>query len=304
MSSNMGFIGVSTHNSSIRKVFPAWADLLNLPTRELVGYDLELDTEPAIYRALVGDIAHTPDSLGALVTTHKVSLFDAARDLFDDLDELATTFGEISSIFKRDGALQGAARDPVTVRLALEEFLPPTHFTDTGAHVLCLGSGGSGMALTHQLGLRADRPAAVICTALSPPKLDHLRELHQRAGLPEDLFRYAITRTPEEADALVTGLAPGSVVVNATGLGKDRPGSPLTKTVEFPRGGYVWDFNYRGSLEFFQHARRQAARRELTLEDGWRYFIHGWSQVVADVFDIPMPPERVRQLAAVAATVR
>lgn len=300
----MGFIGVSTGNSSIRKVFPAWADLLGLPTRELVGYDLALDTPPGVYRDLVAEIARTPEDLGALVTTHKVNLYTAAGELFDELDELATTFGEISSIYKRDGKLKGAARDPITVRLALEEFLPPTHFADTGADVLCLGSGGSGMALTHQLGERSDRPAAVICTATSPVRLEHLRDLHQRAGLPGDLFTYVLTHDPRDADALVSKLAPGSLVVNATGLGKDRPGSPLSDLVEFPRGAYVWDFNYRGSLEFLHQARGQAERNALILEDGWRYFVRGWSQVVGDVFDVAMPPERVAQLSAAAAAAR
>lgn len=38
--------------------------------------------------------------------------------------------------------------------------------------------------------------------------------------------------------------------------------------------------------------------------DGWRYFVHGWTQVVADVFDIPMPPETVQKLADIAADTR
>jgi hypothetical protein len=32
--------------------------------------------------------------------------------------------------------------------------------------------------------------------------------------------------------------------------------------------------------------------------------VHGWSQVVADVFAIPMPRETVRRLADIAADVR
>ena len=36
----------------------------------------------------------------------------------------AVTFGEISSIVKRGDRLLGAAKDPITVRLALEEFVP------------------------------------------------------------------------------------------------------------------------------------------------------------------------------------
>ena len=66
----------------------------------------------------------------------------------------------------------------------------------------------------------------------------------------------------------------------------------------------VWEFNYRGSLEFLQQARAQQRGRELVVEDGWRYFVHGWSQVVAEVFAIPMPRATVQQLADIAASVR
>ena len=52
----------------------------------------------------------------------------------------------------------------------------------------------------------------------------------------------------------------------------------------------VWEFNYRGPLEFLHQARAQQRERELHVEDGWRYFVHGWSQAVAEVFDIAMPP--------------
>ena len=52
-----------------------------------------------------------------------------------------------------------------------------------------------------------------------------------------------------------------------------------------------------------RQAEKQQRSRSLLIEDGWRYFIHGWSQVVADVFDIAMPPEAVAELARVAASI-
>ncbi|HWM56521.1 MAG TPA: hypothetical protein VNO83_01705 [Pseudonocardia sp.] len=300
----MGFVGVTTGSSSIMKVFPKWADALGLPTRTLVGHDIEPGADPQTYRGVVEAIKKDPTHLGALVTTHKINVFAAAGDLFDDLDELARTFGEISSIAKRGNRLTGAAKDPVTVRLALEDFLPADHFAATGAGALILGSGGSGCALSHQLGVRADRPSTVICTARSDDRLDHQRELHARAGIDPGLMRYVQTAGPEDVDELLAALPPSSLVVNATGMGKDRPGSPLTDAGRFPERGVVWEFNYRGSLEFLAQARAQQQERDLTVEDGWRYFVHGWSQVVADVFDIPMPPQTVQQLAAIAAEVR
>jgi shikimate 5-dehydrogenase len=88
---------------------------------------------------------------------------------------------------------------------------------------------------------------------------------------------------------VVARLAPGSLVINATGLGKDAPGSPLTEAAVFPEHGIVWDLNYRGDLVFLDQARAQKAARDLQVEDGWTYFIHGWTQVIAEVFDIAIP---------------
>ncbi len=117
-------------------------------------------------------------------------------------------------------------------------------------------------------------------------RLDHLRALHERAGLDRRPLRYQLVGSPADSDRLLSELPAASLVVNATGMGKDRPGSPLSDGSPFPRGGYVWEFNYRGSLEFWHQARAQQEARGLVLEDGWRYFVHGWSQVVADVFEL------------------
>ena len=84
-------------------------------------------------------------------------------------------------------------------------------------------------------------------------------------------------------------LKPHSMVIDATGLGKDAPGSPITNAAQFPTGGLAWDFNYRGNLVFLDQARAQARTRQLIVEDGWVYFIHGWTRVVAEVFDVDIP---------------
>jgi len=38
--------------------------------------------------------------------------------------------------------------------------------------------------------------------------------------------------------------------------------------------------------------------------DGWRYFIHGWSQVVAEVFDLQLSPETMTRLSQAAEAAR
>ena len=300
----MGFVGVTTGSSSIMKVFPLWADILGLPTRTLVGHDLPMDADPAVYRAMVEQIRDDEHHRGALVTTHKMNVFAAASDLFDELDPFAVSCSEISSISKRGAKLIGRAKDPITVDLALNDFLPADHFARTGAEVVILGAGGSGTALSWALAERADAPSLVTVTARSQDKLDHLREVHRQHGTAEDLIRYVVTETPEDADALVAAAPAGSVIANATGLGKDRPGSPLTDAVEYPEHAWVWEFNYRGSLEFMHQALAQREVRSLQVVDGWRYFIHGWSQVVADVFELDLTPEIVERLATAAESVR
>lgn len=300
----MNFVGVTTGRSSIMRIFPAWAEVLRLPTRRLDGIDIRPGAEGGVYRRVIGDIADDPDDYGALVTTHKIAVYDNARELFEEVDQLAGAFGEISSISKRNGHLVGSAKDPITVKLALEEIVGEDHFRRTGGVAVVLGAGGSGNALSYQLGARADAPEKIIVTARRADSLHRAREIHERGGLDLRRFDYLLAGKPDEVDALLTGLPAGSLVVNATGMGKDLPGSPMTDDAVLPLQGVVWDFNYRGELGFLRQAHAQEVARELRVEDGWRYFIHGWSQVIADVFDIPMPPERARELSAIAEATR
>jgi shikimate 5-dehydrogenase len=97
-------------------------------------------------------------------------------------------------------------------------------------------------------------------------------------------------------------LPAGSLVVNATGLGKDAPGSPLTDTARWPADAIAWDLNYRGDLVFLDQARAAGARHE----DGWVYFLHGWTQVIAEVFGVAIPTSgpRFDALGGIASAVR
>lgn len=300
----MGFVGVTTGSSSIMKVFPLWAEILGLPTRTLIGHDLPIDATRDQYRALVEQIRDDPHHRGALVTTHKMNVYAAASDLFNELDPFAVSCSEISSIAARGPRLSGRAKDPITVDLALNDFLPVGYFARSGAEVIILGAGGSGTALSWALAERGDAPAKVTVTARDDAALEHLREIHRQHGTREALIEYARTDSVEDAAALVAAAPAGSLIVNATGLGKDRPGSPLPDDVRFPDGAYVWEFNYRGSLEFLHQARAHEAERGLHVVDGWRYFIHGWSQVIADVFEVTLTAEVIEQLAEAAEGVR
>lgn len=296
------FVGVSTAGSSINRVFPAWACHWQLDA-ELRGMDFPPGVAPERLREATAFIRDDPLSRGALVTTHKIDLFRAARDLFDFVDPFAALTGEASCLSKRDGRLLAHAKDPISSALALEAFVPPDHFTRTGAEALLLGAGGSAVAISLALARRSDRPPRIIVTDVAAERLDHLAALHHRAGAEGPAVELRLVRTAADNDAALAGLPPGSLVVNATGLGKDRPGSPLSPAARFPQAGLVWELNYRGSLVFLDQARDQADGRQLRVEDGWTYFLHGWTQVIAEVFALALPtrgPEWDR-IAAIAA---
>jgi len=302
------FFGVTTAKSLIMKVFPAWAKRLGLADALIKGVDFPLHAPPADYRAAVEFLKNDPLSFGALVTTHKIDLYRACRDLFDEIDPHARFMSETSCLSKWEGRLVCHAKDPISSGLSLDGFLPERHFERTGAEVLSMGAGGSTIALTWRLMQRnraPNRPTRIVVTNRSPARLEEIRRIHREldSGVPTE---YVLAPQPSDNDAVLAGLKPGSLVINATGLGKDAPGSPLSDAAVFPENGLVWEFNYRGDLIFLKQARAQQQQRGLVIEDGWIYFIHGWTRVIAEVFhvDIPVKGPKFDELSRIAAAVR
>jgi shikimate 5-dehydrogenase len=302
------FIGVTTGQSSIMRVFPRWAEHLRLGDCGIVGIDLPLHADPAAYRDVVSFIKRDPLSLGALVTTHKLDLFHACRELFDEIDPYARLMDEVSCISKRGEKLVCHAKDPISSGLAIEAFLPKDHWAGTGAEVLSLGAGGSTLAIVSYLVKPEhgrNRPARIVVTNRSAPRLEQVQKLGRELGSDVPI---ECVHTPGSADndAQAARLQPRSLVINATGLGKDAPGSPFTNQVRFPGDGIAWDLNYRGNLVFLDQARADRARARLQVEDGWIYFIHGWTQVIAEVFhtDIPTRGPAFDALSRIASESR
>jgi shikimate dehydrogenase len=298
------FIGVTTGGSSIVRIFPRWREALGLGADvDLDGLDIPVGAPPEAYRGAVEELLRDPSVVGALVTTHKIDIYQAAYDVFAGVDDLARLCGEVSCIARRDGALFGWAKDPVAAGRTLERMLAPNHFSDGGGHVLCMGAGGSGTAIAVYLLARrpgGDHPARLVVTDRSPERLQRLRSTLERVGHGATLELEA----PQRHRELLESLPPRSLVVNATGMGKDLPGSPLDDSARFPREALVWELNYRGELEFMHQARAQASEQRLTVEDGWIYFIHGWSAVMEEVFQIRISEDELDVLAAEAAFAR
>jgi len=297
----MYFIGVTTTQSSIMKVFPLWAEELGIPA-VMKGIDLALHAPAEEYRRVVRFIKNDPLSMGALVTTHKLDLFKACKDMFDYIDPFAEKLEEVSSLSKLDGKFRAHAKDPISSGLSLEHFVPESFWKDYGGEVLLLGAGGSSLAMSiyfTQERFGANVPKKITIANRSLPRLRSAKE--KLAGLnPKTVFAFLHCPTPADNDALVKALPPYSLVVNATGLGKDAPGSPTTDTVDYPRNSLVWEINYRGHLIFKDQAERQAKEKNLHIEDGWIYFIHGWTLVIAEVFHIPIEGELLNKLSKIA----
>lgn len=303
----MYFFGVTTSQSSSRRMFPHWAEILELGPAQLVGVDLPINAPPEDYRRAVLQIRRDPLSLGALVTTHKMHVYRAARDLFDEFSADAQLCGEVACIYKREDRLIGHAIDPETSGIAMRRFIQPGYWAESGAHVLCLGAGGAAVALCAHFITRAapqDRPRRITLVDHTPARLGHLQALID--SLPDAGIDFALicNTDPHENDRLMRALPPGSLVINATGMGKDTPGSPITEAAVFPQNGLAWELNYRGELGFLRQAQAQAAARRLTVEDGWYYFLLGWAYVVGPVFDVEITPERFSRLAEAAAAIR
>jgi shikimate dehydrogenase len=300
------FIGVTTTSSSIVRVFPLWTRELGHPEVVMEGVDCQIHDDPEQYRQAVAQIKYDPLSLGALVTTHKIDLLDAARDMFDYLDPYARTCGEVSCISKRDGRLEGHAKDPITAGLSLDAILGESYFGRTGGHVLCFGAGGAVVAIALHLISKEDtgeRPARFVVVNRSQPRLDKLQSMVERIGT-DVAFEYICNQDAERNDEIVGHLPPGSVVVNGTGMGKDIPGSPMTDDGLFPVNSLVWELNYRGELDFMHQALAQKDSRHVTVKDGWLYFLHGWTQVIAQVYHVTIDGETFKRLGEIAARVR
>ena len=304
----MYFIGVTTEHSSIMKVFPKWMESMGVDL-VIKGIDLPIHADPKTYRDVVEFIKHDPLSMGALVTTHKIDLYNAAKDLFDYLDPYALSFSELSSISKsEDGTkLLGHAKDPITCGMAMEEFVPKEYWKQhPEAGVMIMGAGGSSISMCAYY-LRkqyiGNQPKKIVVCNRSKPRLDELQHICDGLNPGTVTMEYHLTPEPSMNDAELAQMPEGSLVINATGLGKDRPGSPLTDAAVFPKNAIVWEINYRGALDFMHQAEKQQQERGLKIENGWMYFIYGWTQVIAEVIHHDILGDELRKLSEVAANV-
>lgn len=303
----MYFIGVSTGQSASRKIFPIWMDILGVQNAQLLGIDLPLQTSVDRYRQVVAQIKQRPDIMGALITSHKVDLFKAAGDFFDHITEVAERAEEVSCIYKRDEQLIAHAVDPQACGLAMKHFLGKSYWRKQSADLMCIGAGGAARALAIyfcQLEHRDNQPGRLIFIDKAQNRLDDLKRISARFSNPSSDTEFIKSKSTHYNDQIMSELKDGSLVVNATGMGKDLPGSPLTDQAQFPLNGWAWDLNYRGKLDFLRQAQARVESRGLRVMDGWDYFLIGWAMVVEFVYKRVISPEEFAALHEEAEKIR
>ncbi len=303
MRSEIWFVGVSTAGSAALNAFPAWMDSLGVEA-DLVCVDLPLDAPDDTYGQLIARLRASAEVIGAVITGHKARLFETARDQLDAVSDAARACREIS-VLRRDGnRVCGTAIEVRSSAAALREIVPEEHWATGARELLILGAGGTAAALVAAI-FEPPRegpagPSAVHLIDLVPARAEQLAEHIGR--LSRDT---AVSVHPtEEASAVLAGLPPGSVIVNATGVGKDTPGSPIPLPATWPEQAIFWEINYRGELPLLKDAIDQTARRSLVTHDGWTLFVAGWSEALPAILNRPLTGEQRARIQKAARAAR
>ena len=299
------FIGVTTGQSMIMRLFPIWEKVLGIQGNRMHGIDLPPGVDGQKIWETVNELRANPDVLGALVTTHKLAVWEEASDLFVKVDEHATRLQEISCISKdKNGKLIGHAKDPITSGKAMESILGKNHWqVHPKAEAMVLGCGGAGTAIIEQLlsGEEGNNPQKITGLEHNRGRLEKVRNDFSNT---KKLILEESELSGEKAAGIMIRLPPNSLIVNATGMGKDLPGSPVPESIDFPEQVIVWELNYRGRLEFYWHAKEQEESRKLRVHDGWDYFLLGWSSVMEEVFHFELTQRLMNQLKKTANQLR
>ena len=293
----MRFIGVSTANSSIMKIFPSWSKTLGLDA-VINGIDIPIDASKNEYVSAITQMVNDPDCHGALVTTHKLALYKNAKSLFTEFDDFANVCGEVSCVKISKKIVSGFAKDPISAGLAIRDFLP-SDFFDSQNEVILIGDGGAATAIAWYLSGLPQSPAKIHVIGRDMSRLQHLLSVVSSRST-----KVEISLSSPDIFNKIALLDKQLFIINATGMGKDLPGSPWPDGLLFPRNSYLWELNYRGSLEFYYQGKSQEKERNLTVVDGWRYFIYGWTQVISEVFDVVIDQETLKKLETQAEASR
>ena len=191
------------------------------------------------------------DCLGANVTVPYKELVIA---LLDEVDPLAGRIGAVNTIVNRDGRLCGYNTDMTGFARALRE---EGGFDPSGAHVVLLGAGGAGRAVT--MALVQGKAASVTITDVLPERVQTLAEDLGRQG------ETALRNLPATEDKLAAAIMKKcQLLVNCTPIGmrhsKEEHDLPIPSEL-IPAGALVFDIIYNPlDTRLLAEAKKRGAR--------------------------------------------
>jgi len=190
------------------------------------------------------------DCLGANVT---VPYKELVIPLLDEIDPLASRIGAVNTIVNRDGRLCGYNTDMTGFARALRE---EGGFDPSGAHVVLLGAGGAGRAVT--MALVQGKAASVAITDVLPERARSLAE--DLGGQGETVLRN-VAATKED---LASAVAACQLLVNCTPIGmrhsKQEHDLPIAAEL-IPARALVFDIIYNPlETRLLAEAKRRGAR--------------------------------------------
>jgi shikimate 5-dehydrogenase len=301
--SRMYFIGVTTTQSIINQIFPLWMEVLNY-NMGLECVDISMNADANVYRRYVSEIKKSKSILGALVTTHKIPIYENAKDLFDSLEDSSQKFKEIGCIYKRHNDLIGEATDILTVKVAFDNIWVERGYKNTNDVQICvLGCGGAGVALSYVLLSSSYKNIKkIIMVDINSERIEQAKTVLKPFDIDMKLD-YHLSTGISYNDNIVNSLTENAFIINATGVGKDLPGSPVSENVCFPKNCCVWEYNYRGDLKLLEIAKQQGKCNNINIYDGFNYFLYGWSTVISRILNITIDSSLFNILAEKAAHI-
>lgn len=311
---NLYFIGVTSKHSLIVKILPDWAKSIDIKLN-LINIDLPLLSDASEYHKAVCQIKNDKNAIGSVVISHKLQVYKHALELFEKVDAVSNLTKEIGTIVRRDSGLTGMALpDCMSTTLSLQGMLDKDYWPSSQSDVVCFGAGGVArsifLSLLYDFQLDQNlkhekkyKPRKLYLVDIKEDHLSSAKQLFKSFDKECDIQYLCHTRALEN-DQLINLLPAGSLIINATGMGEDIPGSPLSDEVTYPAKSIIWDLNYRGERTFLKQAKAQESDCRLFIHDGWQCFIYGWTQALQLSLQTTFSQTKFNELAQIAEHYR
>lgn len=275
------FLGVSTTKSSVNAAFPRWMDEFDLKA-DLVNVDLDLDSDENHYIEFCENLKDIK-TVGSLVTSHKANLYRHCSDRFDQLSDDSRLLQEISSIrFDAENMTLSAHNTDIEacMRTLLKLTTENQQWVNGDRSIVVLGAGGSGLSILIAASRSIKNHQKCVISDVSAARIKVAKEVLHTNRMVVDVEDGSIN------DQIVEDAGRAPLVINATGMGKDLPGSPVNDVRCFPANSTFWELNYRGERPLYHALERRANLNGLRIEDGWEFFLDGWINNIRYAFNL------------------